>query len=253
MITTAMRTEADAPSGRGPLLGTSLLLFLVSAAATLHWSRSMAGGMAMPGGWTLSMVWTLMPAQTWAGSGARFVAMWLVMMVAMMLPPLLPMLASFQRTRLAALAGVGYFAVWALFGAAVYALGSAVARTELEWPAVARLVPLATGAALLVAGAVQLSAWKARQLVLCRTCDPPESRGSAGTLLHGVRYGVNCSRCCVGLMAVLLAGGMMNSAVVAAVAVAIAAERLGPRPERLARAIGAAVITIGAVVLARAA
>src|SRR5438067_1757757 len=89
MITTAMRTEADAPSGRGPLLGTSLLLFLVSAAATLHWSRSMAGGMAMPGGWTLSMVWTLMPAQTWAGSGARFVAMWLVMMVAMMLPPLL--------------------------------------------------------------------------------------------------------------------------------------------------------------------
>src|SRR5207247_1937479 len=97
MITTAMRTEADAPSGRGPLLGTSLLLFLVSAAATLHWSRSMAGGMAMPGGWTLSMVWTLMPAQTWAGSGARFVAMWLVMMVAMMLPPLLPMLASIPR------------------------------------------------------------------------------------------------------------------------------------------------------------
>src|SRR5881392_3570701 len=165
--TTATRTES--------LLAAGALLFLASAAATVHWSRSMAGGMAMPGGWTLAMVWTLMPAQTWAGSGARFVAMWLVMMVAMMLPPLLPMLASIPRNQLAALAGVGYFSVWALFGAAVYALGSAVARTELEWPAVARLVPLATGAALLVAGAVQLSAWKARQLVLCRTCDPPES------------------------------------------------------------------------------
>src|SRR5947199_10334118 len=97
MITTAMRTEADARSGRGPLLGTSLLLFLASAAATLHWSRSMAGGMAMPGGWTLSMVWTLMPAQTWAGSGARFVAMWLVMMVGVMVPTLLPMLAGIPR------------------------------------------------------------------------------------------------------------------------------------------------------------
>ena len=251
MIAKTLAAEAHAPSRRGPLLGTSLLLFVASAAATLHWSRSMAGGMAMPGGWTLSMVWTLMPGQTWAGSGARFVAMWLVMMVAMMLPPLLPMLASFQRTRLAALAGVGYFAVWALFGAAVYAIGSAIARTELEWPALARLVPLATGAALLVAGAVQLSAWKARQLALCRACGAPAGRSAKANFLHGVRFGVNCSLCCIGLMAALLAGGMMNSAVVAAVAVAIASERLGP--EFLARAIGAAVITIGAVVLARAA
>ena len=44
-----------------------------------------------------------MPGETWAGSGVRFVAMWLVMMVAMMLPPLVPMLASFRRNRLAAL------------------------------------------------------------------------------------------------------------------------------------------------------
>src|SRR5207249_10912074 len=138
MIAKTLAAEAHAPTRRGPRLGTGLLLFLVSAAATLHWSRSMAGGMAMPGGWTLSMVWPLIPGQTWAGSGARFVAMWFVMMVAMMLPPLLPMLASFQRTRLAALGGVGYFAVWALFGAAVYAIGSAIARTELEWPALAR-------------------------------------------------------------------------------------------------------------------
>src|SRR5439155_20140767 len=100
MITTAMRTEADAPSGRGPLLGTSLLLFLVSAAATVHWSRSMACGMAMPGGWTLSMVWTLMPAQICAGSAGRFVAMWLVMMVARLFRPVMLFMVIFQRTRL---------------------------------------------------------------------------------------------------------------------------------------------------------
>ena len=78
----------------------------------------------MPGGWTLSMVWTPMPGETWAGGGARFVAMWLVMMVAMMLPPLLPMLTRLRGNRLAALAGVAYFSVWALCGVAVYAVGA---------------------------------------------------------------------------------------------------------------------------------
>src|SRR5216110_530336 len=252
MITTAMRTEADAPSGRGPLLGTSLLLFLVSAAATLHWSRSMAGGMAMPGGWTLSMVWTLMPAQTWAGGGARFVAMWLVMMVAMMLPPLLPMLARLRGNRLAALAGAGYFSVWALFGAAVYALGSAIARAELAWPSVARLAPPATGTALLVAGILQLSTWKARQLAVCRACGAPDTPGVGAAVLHGVRFGVNCSLCCLGLMAVLVVVGVVNVAVVAAVAVAVSLERLGPRPALLARAIGAVVMAMGALVVVQA-
>src|SRR6266566_7868448 len=250
--TTTIRTEPGARSGHGPLVGTGALLFLASATATVHWSRSMTGGMAMAGGWTLSMVWMSLPGETWAGGGARFVVMWLVMMVAMMLPSLLPMLARLRGNRLTALAGAGYFFVWALFGVAVYALGSAIARAELTWPAVARLAPLATGVALLAAGAVQLSAWKARQLAVCRACGAAASPAAATTLMHGVRFGVNCSLCCLGLMAVLLLGGMMNIAVVAAVAVAVALERLGPRPALLARAIGAVVTVLGLVVLARA-
>ena len=246
-------TETNATGARrGVFLTLSGLLVMASAAGTIHWSRTMAGGMAMPGGWTLSMVWTPMPGETWAGSAVRFVAMWLVMMVAMMLPPLLPILAGFRRNRLAALSGLAYFSVWALFGALVYALGSSVARAGLEWPAVARLAPLATGAALLVAGAMQVSAWKARQLALCRACCAPASGDAAATLLHGVRFGMNCSLCCLGLMAVLLVGGMMKVAVVAAVAVAVSLERLGPRPALLARAIGAVVMAMGALVVVRA-
>ena len=245
-------TETNASGARRTLFLTlSALLFVASAAGTILWSRTMAGGMAMPGGWILSMVWMPMPGETWAGSGVRFVAMWLVMMVAMMLPPLVPMLASFRRNRLAALSGVAYFSVWALFGALVYALGSGVARAGLQWPAVARFAPLATGAALLVAGAVQVSAWKARQLAVCRACGAPASRAAEATLLHGVRFGVNCSLCCLGLMAVLLVGGMMNVAVVAAVAVAVSLERLGPWPTLSARAIGAVVMAMGALVVVR--
>ncbi|HLQ00943.1 MAG TPA: DUF2182 domain-containing protein, partial [Burkholderiales bacterium] len=175
-----------------------------------------------------------------------------VMMVAMMLPPLVPILASFRRNRLAALSGVAYFSVWALFGALVYALGSGVARAGLEWPAVARLAPLGMGGALLVAGAVEVSAWKARQLAVCRACCAPASGDAAATLLHGVRFGVNCTLCCLGLMAILLVGGMMKVAVVAAVAVAVSLERLGPRPALFARAIGAVVMAIGAAVVIRA-
>jgi len=236
------------------VFGVSALLFAASAALTIVWCASMSavGGMSMPGGWTMSMAWMRMPGETWPGAVTSFLGMWVVMMVAMMLPPLLPALAGFRRTRLVALAGAGYFSVWALSGAGIYAVGSAVARTELHWPAVARLVPLGAAAALIAAGAVQVSPWKVRQLAACRACCAP-TRGDARTAwLHGVRFGVKCTLCCGGLMAVLLVGGMMNIAVVAGLAVAIAAERLGPRPDLVARAIGAGVMATGAVLLARA-
>src|SRR3989441_3497834 len=160
-------------------------------------------------------------------------------------PPLAPMLATFGRRGLAALAGAGYFSVWALFGGAVYVLGAAVAAAELRWPAVARQAPLATGIVLVAAGWLQLTRWKADRLARCRACAAPPSPDAARALRHGVQFGVLCSACCAGLMAVLLVAGMMHLAVVAAVAAAIALERLAPRPERTARATGVVVMGIG--------
>src|SRR6187431_2230208 len=74
------------------------LLFVVSAAVTIIWCESMSGmgGMPMPGGWTMSMAWMRMPGQTWAGAAAAFLGMWVVMMVAMMLPALIPMLRRYR-------------------------------------------------------------------------------------------------------------------------------------------------------------
>src|SRR5437773_12571679 len=69
---------------------------------------------------------------------------------------------------------------------------------------------------------------------------------------HGAQFGVLCSACCAGLMAVLLVAGMVHLAVVAAVAAAIALERLAPRPERTARATGVVVMGIGVFAIARA-
>src|SRR3990172_9211034 len=74
--------------------GVSALLFVASAAGTIVWCASMSamGEMPMPGGWTMSMAWMRMPGQTWPGAAASFFGMWVVMMVAMMLPSLVPML-----------------------------------------------------------------------------------------------------------------------------------------------------------------
>src|SRR5579864_8532493 len=77
---------------------TSAMLFATSAALTIVWCGSMSamGGMPMPGGWTMSMAWMRMPGQTWPGAAASFLGMWVVMMVAMMLPSLVPMLWRYR-------------------------------------------------------------------------------------------------------------------------------------------------------------
>ena len=78
--------------------GVSALLFVASAALTIAWCLSMSGmGMRMPGDWTMSMTWMRMPGQTWPGAAASFLGMWLVMMVAMMLPSLIPALWHYRR------------------------------------------------------------------------------------------------------------------------------------------------------------
>jgi predicted metal-binding membrane protein len=104
-------------------LGVLALIFAISAAVTIVWCTSMSamGGMPMPGGWTMSMAWMRMPGQTWLGAATSFLGMWVVMMVAMMMPSLVPMLWRYRQavgtveTRLAlltALVGLGYFVVW---------------------------------------------------------------------------------------------------------------------------------------------
>ncbi len=250
-------------------LGVSALLFAASAAVTTVCCASMSaaiGEMQMPGGWTMSMAWMRMPGQTWPGAAASFLGMWVAMMVAMMLPSLVPMLWRYREAvgrtgetrlgRLTALAGVGYFFVWTVFGMAAFPLGVALAAVEMQQPALARAVPIAVGVVVLIAGCLQLTAWKARHLAWCREA-PGRGRtlpADAGTAWrHGLRLGLHCSRCCVGLMPILLVIGVMDLRAMAVVAAAITVERLAPAGERVARAIGAVVVGAGLFLIARAA
>ena len=248
-------------------LACSALLFAVSAGATIVWCASMSamGEKPMPGGWTMSMAWMRMCGQTWAGAAASFLGMWTVMMVAMMLPSLVPMLGRYRQavnrtseTRLGvltALVGVGYFFVWAIFGTAAFPLGVALAAIEMQVPVLARAVPIAVAVVVLIAGALQFTAWKSHHLACCRK---PPAAGRAlsadicAAVRLGLRLGLRCSYCCANLMAILLVVGVMNVYAMVAVTVAITVERLAPGGERVARAIGVVVVGTGLLLMARA-
>ena len=223
------------------LLAAAALLFIGSAAGTIVLCRSMSGDMPMPGGWTMSMAWMRMPAQSWLVAAAMFMLMWVVMMVAMMLPSLAPILRHRRERRW--LVAAAYFLVWTIFGAAAYAIGMALAAAEMRAQGFARVVPAATAAALFLAGLVQITPWKARHLGCCRAVAMP----TRGAWNDGIRLGVHCVLCCSGLILVLLVLGVMNLAVMLFVSAAITIERLAPRPEVVARAIGIAVLVAGAI------
>src|SRR5207302_2404670 len=112
--------------------------------------------------------------QTWPGAAASFLGMWVVMMVAMMLPSLVPMLWRYRQAvgrtretrlgRLTALVGAGYFFVWTVFGMATFPLGVALAAVEMQQPALARAVPIAVG----VVALMEIGRASCRERVWCR-------------------------------------------------------------------------------------
>jgi predicted metal-binding membrane protein len=248
--------------------GICALLFAASATVTLMWCASMSamGGMPMPGGWTMSMAWLPMCGQTWPGVAASFLGMWLVMMVAMMLPSLAPALwryrealagaGQMQPDRLTLLAGTGYFFIWALLGLAAFAVGAALSALEMQLSVLARAVPVVAGMVVLGAGALQFTSWKVRHLGCCREapgycdCELPTDAGAAWR--YGLRLGLHCSYCCAGLTSILLVAGVMNVWVMAGVTAAITIERLAPFSEDVARVIGVVIVSVGLALVGRA-
>jgi predicted metal-binding membrane protein len=219
------------------------------------------------------MMWMPMPGQTWLVATASFIGMWAGMMIPMMLPSLVPMLWRYRQvvtragdmrvTRprvarigwLTALVGGGYYFVWAAIGVIVFPVGAALMALEMQQSQLARAVPTAVGVVVLLMGFLQLTAWKARQLACCReapACCRTLCADASTAWRHGLSLGFQCSRCCGGLMVILLVIGVMDLRAMTVVTAAITAERLAPAGERVARAIGAAVVVAGLLLIVRA-
>jgi len=242
----------------------AILVTAACWAATVYGGRLMAGTMPMPGGWSMSMAWMAMPGQSALGAAAMFLAMWEVMMIAMMLPSAMPMVLLHRHIRLTRRAqgavvapeGVllaGYFTIWLLFGALAYGLGIAVVGAATRHQAVSRAIPPATGLALVLAGLYQCTPWKRVCLAHCRT---PLSfllagwrEGIAGTFTLGVQHGAYCAACCWALMAMQLVVGVMNLPAMGVVAGVIFVEKVWRRGEQLATVVGVIAVATGAALL----
>ncbi|WP_322028350.1 DUF2182 domain-containing protein [Paraburkholderia sp. J76] len=266
MDNVGMTVRRRSGAARAIFFGVSSLVVAASARATWVWCASMetTGGTPMPGGWTMSALWTPMCGRTWFDAAVSFAGKWNAMMVAMMLPAVAPALWRYfeaLRNERAARAGgmtvtaaSGYFLVWLAVGMLVFAAGAQLTALAVAAPALTHTAPTLAGVVVVMAGVWQFSAWKARWLACCANVPPgAHARLDVQTALrHGLRFGRHCVCCCGNLMAALLAAGVMDRPAMALVAAAIAAERWVPGGAKVSRAVGAAAIVAGLAMVARA-
>jgi predicted metal-binding membrane protein len=235
------------------------IVFAMAAVYTLYATLGMTGGMRMPGGWTMEMMWMVMPGQSLLAAAATFLLMWQAMMIAMMLPSSWPMLELYARVAGhrghrqplldTSVVALGYFAVWGLFGCIAFALGIEISRAAMVSPRLSQAIPGAAGVALVLSGLWQLTPWKQACLKHCR--DPllflahAYRPGAWGGFRVGVHHGAFCAACCWALMTMQLLLGVMNLLVMTVVAAIIAAEKLWWRGPALARVVGLASMGAG--------
>jgi predicted metal-binding membrane protein len=244
------------------LAATTLLawLYLFTGAGTgmdpaAMTSLKLFGRMAMPmnrdASWSASY-WAIM------------LAMWWVMMIAMMLPSAAPAVLLYARVcRQSQKTGaavptatfvLGYLVAWLAFSAVATALQAGLERIGLldrmmMWSTDRTL----TAAFLLAAGIFQLSPLKSVCLEHCRTPVDILTRhwrqGTLGALRMGLHHGAYCVGCCWLLMALLFAGGVMNLIWIAALTIFVLVEKLAPHGGWTAKATGLLLIAAAAYVL----
>jgi predicted metal-binding membrane protein len=158
---------------------------------------------------------------------------WALMMLAMMLPSLVPAALAVARTgeRSVPAFVAGYVGAWTTAGLAGYLVFDGLRSLDigvLAWDRGGRYV---AAGVILAAALYQFTTAKAGWLSRCR--DPLElgrevRSGLGSDLSGGIRHGGYCLGCCVALMAALFALGVMSVAWMVVIAALIAVERLSP-------------------------
>jgi len=234
---------------RNLILG-GLLILAALAWALLIWQSGMMSNQAM--GLTMGM------------SALLFIAIWIVMMVAMMFPASAPMILAFSKIYASKrqqdrpfvptwIFVSGYLLVWSLSGVVAYllALGTEQLAAQSMW--LMENAGRLGGVVLLVAGLYQLSPLKDICLAKCRT--PLQfiltswHDGYGGAFRMGLEHGAYCLGCCWLLFVLLFALGLMNLVVMALVTVLIFAEKVLPIGWQISKLAGVALIIYGALII----
>lgn len=183
-------------------------------------------------------------------SAGLWLAIWVVMMVAIMFPTAAPMILMFAQVSTAKrkrqqpivpswVFVSAYLLVWALVGVLAYA-----AAAEAEWLASQSTWLMVNagrlgGGVLIAAGLYQYSPLKHRCLATCRSplafIMASWRDGYGGAFRMGLEHGCYCLGCCWLLFVILFPLGMLNVAAMATITLLIFAEKSLPRGHRMAQ------------------
>jgi predicted metal-binding membrane protein len=245
----------DRPAGRsGPgvafaaaraRLGLVALLFAL-AATGWWWTIGQMRGMD-DGPWTA------------LGTFGWFLAVWVVMMAAMMLPSVAPTVALFSRMKSESnlaplLFALGYVVTWTAAGVLAFTIafgGGRAAGDVLSWDRAGRWVAAVT---LLVAAVYELTPLKDVCLGKCRSplglLLGSWRNGASGAMRMGMTNGAWCVGCCWALMLSFFALGIMSVVWMAVVAGLIAMEKTLPWRRVATYGTAAVLVTLGVLVFA---
>ncbi len=197
-----------------------------------------------------------MPGTMGLGIGT-FIAIWALMMAAMMLPSVTPFASLYTRSftdnrglRLAALAS-GYLLVWSLAAIPAYGLAWLADRVLAGHPSGASALAVVI---FVACGIYQLTPLKYRCLTRCRSplgfvLKFGSYRGRSRDLRVGLYHGGFCLACCWGLMALLVAFGLMNLAAMIVLAAIVLLEKTSPWGYRFSRVLGVAALVLALMVI----
>ena len=166
---------------------------------------------------------------TGLGSFGVFVALWVSMMAAMMLPGAVPAVVGYAvaigRTRAVPLFIGSYLAVWTLVGVAVYALHRPHGS-------------LAAAAVVIAAGVYELTPLKQHFRRRCRE-----------SVRSGFEFGLYCVGSSIGLMLLLVALGVMSVTWMSVIAVLVLSQKLLAPKAALDMALALAIIGLGILIV----
>ncbi len=204
-----------------------------ATARTAAMAAALAATIGLAAGCWVVAVWQMngmdMGTATQLGSFGFFIAVWVAMMAAMMLPGATP--AVLRRAQ--ASGGVravplfigSYLALWAVVGAAVYALyrphGS-----------------VAAGVVVIAAGVYEFTPLKRHFRRRCRD-----------RFRSGFQFGLCCVGSSIGLMAMLVALGVMSVTWMSVIAVLVLAQKLLPAKTAIDLPLALAIAGLGVLIV----
>jgi len=262
-------TGAPTASSADPLAVTiaqdrTLPIIALGVVAALCWAWIAVAAADMQGDMRGAAAW-MMTAQWNPRYAALIFAMWVVMMIAMMLPSAAPIALLYQRvassdartTRAAFRVYIftfGYLAVWCVFSLAATGMQWALSTSDLLSPMMRMRSTASAATMLIIAGAWQWSPLKQRCLRRCRA--PAEfiarewRAGNAGAWRMGLHLGAYCLGCCWAMMLLLFVGGVMSFAWIVAISLTVLLEKFLPARANASRLLGAVLILAGVATLA---